>query len=151
MRQITASNSLYGYIYLLESNGLYKIGYSHEPRARLTRLQTGSPCPIRLVHTIRTVHYKAVEQQLHNEFAEKRVHREWFALDGPDVERIKRLDAYGRTPEENAAIEASNAAFLARPRTDADVECNLMMKSLFGAIGRSVPDEPRMKYIQCTD
>lgn len=151
MRQITASDSLYGYIYLLESNGLFKIGYSHKPKARLTRLQTGSPCPIRLVHTIRTAHYKAVEQQLHNEFAEKRVHLEWFALDGEDIERIKRLDAYGRTPEENAATEANDAAFRARPRTQADVECNLMMKSLFSAIGRSMSDEPRTKYIQCAD
>lgn len=134
---------VYSYIYLLESNGLYKIGYSVSPQTRLTRLQTGSPCPIRLVHTIRTVHFKNVEHALHIRFAGKRVHREWFALTDNDVAVIMSMDAYGRTPEENEAQESREVEWQNRPRTDKELsdaaETNALAHSLFAAISRSVP------------
>lgn len=89
------THSWKGYLYLLESNGLYKIGYSTEPETRLRRLQTGSACPIKIVHTIRTGIYREIERQLHARFWRKRLHGEWFVLDDTDVAYIKELDHLG--------------------------------------------------------
>lgn len=91
------NHSFLGYVYLLESNGLYKIGYSNHPETRLRRLMTGSACQITIVHTIYTALFREIEHRLHNRFWKKRVHGEWFALDESDVTYIKELDRYGCT------------------------------------------------------
>lgn len=113
MRQVKASHEWYGYIYLFESQGLYKIGRSHTPAIRRRRLQTGSPTPIRTVHTLKTVFHKWIEQQLHSRFADKRVRGEWFALTDEDVAYIKSLTRSGRTSEEEAQKEADTKAYYA--------------------------------------
>jgi hypothetical protein len=98
----------YQFVYLLESNGVYKIGFSRFPLGRVKSLQTGSPYPITMIHKIKTPYFRQLEAKLHYEFRDKRLHNEWFALTPEDVERFKMLNHAGRTPEEEAAIQASN-------------------------------------------
>lgn len=116
MKILDKASVLLRYVYLLESDGLYKIGFARDPNTRRKRLQTGSPKPIRIVHTIRTWHYRHVEEKLHDHFDDKRVRGEWFALDADDVAYFKTLDSFGKTPEENAKRAADDAAFLASDR-----------------------------------
>lgn len=59
-----------------EVTGLIKIGCASDPRARLRSLQTGSPDRLTLIATVRGG--MDVERDLHRQFADARVHGEWF-------------------------------------------------------------------------
>ena len=58
-----------------------KIGFSANPRARLTRMQTGSPFRIRLVQAWRLdsrAMAVEVERDVHQRLHERHCHGEWF-------------------------------------------------------------------------
>lgn len=80
-----------GHVYLIECNGAYKIGIAKNLKARITSMQSGSPLPLTLVHSIKTKSMEVLETELHNRFASKRIDREWFRLGTADVEYIKGL------------------------------------------------------------
>jgi len=86
------------YVYVMQCNGLYKIGFAKSPSARVRTLQIGSPHPVRLVHILRTSSYKMIEHQLHGLFKKKCVRGEWFRLDQSDLRYIQNLDAHGFWP-----------------------------------------------------
>ncbi len=85
-----------GYVYLMRSNGLYKIGRSkRHPKNRLNDFVTGNPS-IELVHYIRCSNMNQVEKELHRKYANKRVYRgkrktEWFRLTSKDIRYIKGI------------------------------------------------------------
>lgn len=101
----------YGFIYVVKAGELYKIGFSKTPRKRFRTFRTGSPIPLEIVLTMRTPHYKIVEQMLHDHFAAKRVHGEWFALTESDIEYVKSLDSVGRSLRSRAYDNAYKDAF----------------------------------------
>lgn len=105
--------SLFGYVYLLKCGDHFKIGFSKTPRKRLRQLRTGSPLPITVEHQLKTPHFRAVEQQLHIHFRNKRGNGEWFTLSEDDVSYIKSLDQYGDTPEEVREKEDADAQYWA--------------------------------------
>lgn len=80
------------YIYVLESNGLFKIGYARYPKRRLASIHCGSPSPVRLVLTIPTDEYMYYEAALHAYFRAKHHHGEWFSLTEADIETIRRSE-----------------------------------------------------------
>lgn len=80
-----------GYVYLLESNGVYKIGKSVNVNRRLTQISPVMPYPVELLHAIRTTDHSALEAQLHEMFAPKRLNGEWFELSARDVRFIQSL------------------------------------------------------------
>jgi hypothetical protein len=55
-----------------------KIGYSGDPHGRLPEIQTGCPLPLTL--EAMTPGTKEHERQLHQRFADDRLHGEWFRL-----------------------------------------------------------------------
>jgi len=79
-----------GYVYLLKSEELnrWKIGRAYNPGLRGCQLEKQSPTPISIVHTVKTNDPILLEKQLHDTFADKRIHGEWFELDATDVEQI---------------------------------------------------------------
>lgn len=97
----------FSYVYLLECGGLYKIGFSSNPRNRAKNLQTGSPHKVWVVHVIRTYCYRWIEKMLHDHFATKRERGEWFKLDDADVAYIKSLDSSGFAPDDGRYKGAS--------------------------------------------
>lgn len=81
-----------GHVYLVECNGAYKIGIAKDLKARISSMQSGSPLPLTLIHSIQTPEMEILEAKLHNHFAHKRFELgEWFDLDTSDVEYIKGL------------------------------------------------------------
>lgn len=112
----------YGYVYLLKCGDHYKIGQSKKPRKRLKQLRTGSPLPIRVIHTLRTSYYREIERDLHRRFADKRAEGEWFLLADDDVAHIKSLDRRGWTPEEAAEREALDEQYFERLRAERQSE-----------------------------
>lgn len=77
-----------GYVYLFRAeNGVYKIGSSKDPTARLQGFAT-LPFGLDLIHQMPSNDPRWVERMLHKRFALKRVRGEWFALDERDVTAI---------------------------------------------------------------
>ena len=69
-----------GYIYVIDCDGFIKIGYSTDPRGRLSNLRVASPLEITVLRVIEgTV---ADERELHNKFVAHRVRGEWFKCEG---------------------------------------------------------------------
>lgn len=80
-----------GYVYLLKTQGVYKIGLSVNPTRRLGEIQPAYPFPVELIHTIETEDMMALEADLHARFASQRLNGEWFELSPADLEYIKSL------------------------------------------------------------
>ncbi len=80
-------------VYVLECQGLFKIGKTTDLRYRAEQLQTASPFDFHLAHTIYSEDYAAIEMAMHRIFATRRVRGEWFALSQADIERIQSWTA----------------------------------------------------------
>jgi len=76
-------------VYVVECNGLYKIGMSGSVSRRISSLQTATPYDVKLVDTFESDVAFEMEQHLHHVFAEKNVQGEWFSLDDADLERVR--------------------------------------------------------------
>ena len=82
-----------GYVYLIKaSNGLFKIGKAKNIKDRLKILNTMCACKLELICAIYSDKPYALERRLHNQYAEKRSHGEWFALAREDIESIKGIE-----------------------------------------------------------
>lgn len=69
-----------GFVYVIESDGAYKIGRSKNPAGRLKGLKTGNPSPMTIVGSIACANPSKVETYLHEVFKEQRDRGEWFLL-----------------------------------------------------------------------
>lgn len=76
-------------VYILESQGKYKIGKAADFSTRLQSLQSGNPFELQVVLTIFTEQYDRLERALHAIYAAKRFRGEWFDLNLTDIEEIK--------------------------------------------------------------
>ncbi len=79
------------WVYIFESLGLYKIGFSRDYEQRLEGMRTSNPHDIKLHSVYRVPNARAYEAKLHSIFNPKRVAREWFQLDSIDIELVERL------------------------------------------------------------
>lgn len=87
------TSTIDGYVYLIESeNGLFKIGRSKDVWKRFSSIAMAVPVPITLRHVVPTINYIRAEEWLHEQFASKRHHGEWFQLDQDDLEWFKDLE-----------------------------------------------------------
>lgn len=80
-----------GHVYIVEGNGLYKIGRTTRLTKRIKHFSTLFPFPITLVTTIPTDDPVALEKRLHQRFSELRRTGEWFALSETDLSYIRRI------------------------------------------------------------
>ncbi len=81
-----------GYVYLIQSDtGYYKIGRTKNPDNRLETFKVTLPFAVEYLTTMYSLDMYALERQLHEHFANKRVDGEWFALDELDVQYLKEL------------------------------------------------------------
>lgn len=82
-----------GYVYLLQSpTGHYKIGCTSNPHNRAKTFGIQLPFEVEFLALIYFEDMYALEAEMHEEFAHKRVNGEWFALDDADVEYIKSME-----------------------------------------------------------
>ena len=88
------------YVYVMQSGPYYKIGFTaKDPAKRLTEIQVANPQPVFLVGAIQGT--MRDERRLHEVYAAKRTHREWFALSHDDVGKI--LSGSPKAPDEKEA------------------------------------------------
>lgn len=80
-----------GYVYLVKSGKLYKIGYTENHWRRKSELHKQTSEGITEVHTIAAIDDAlGIEKYWHERFAEKRQHGEWFALSTEDISAFKK-------------------------------------------------------------
>lgn len=82
-----------GYIYVITAgNGLSKIGLTRStPEQRLKSLQTGAPSELVLAFSVCVDRPNYEEGNLHDRYASKRSHGEWFELTPNDIIDIRQL------------------------------------------------------------
>jgi len=77
-----------GYVYLMFSNGLYKIGISSDPMRRRKEIERASGRPVQMIAYTWARDAWSRERTLHNHFSGFRREGEWFALDQEQVDSI---------------------------------------------------------------
>ncbi len=77
-----------GYIYMVLSENLYKIGCSKYPTKRIDKYHTQNPHPVKLVLLAKVEEYRLVERTVLSMFKSKKHQGEWFGLDQQDVVTI---------------------------------------------------------------
>lgn len=96
------------YVYVMQSGPYYKIGFTaSDPAKRLTEIQVANPRPVFLVGAIQGTMQD--ERRLHQVYAAKRTHREWFALSHDDVGKI-----LSESPKASDGKEVTGVAFRER-------------------------------------
>jgi hypothetical protein len=75
--------SVGGLKYVIESNGIYKIGCTQNVSQRIKNIQTSCPFPIKPLLVINGD--ETTEKDLHLQFQNKKTHGEWFVLNTKDV------------------------------------------------------------------
>lgn len=78
-------NDRSGFVYVLHSNGLYKIGHSKYVDKRIEQISPVMPYPVELVIAFAADDRYALEGELHQRYASKRLRGEWFALNSQDL------------------------------------------------------------------
>lgn len=84
------SSPKHGFVYLIQSpTGSYKIGRTKDPTDRMRTFSVKLPFEVDYVCTIETADMYALERELHQRYASKRINGEWFMLDSGDVAAIQ--------------------------------------------------------------
>ena len=78
-------------VYVIECEGLYKIGRARILQQRLRSIRNSRRAPIELVHTIYSWDYDKVECSLHRIFTAQRVSGEWFNLSPQDLNQLMSM------------------------------------------------------------
>jgi hypothetical protein len=80
-----------GYVYLVKSGKLFKIGHSQNHWRRKSELHKQTSEGITEIHTIAAIDdAPGIERYWHERFKEKRQHGEWFDLSGEDIGAFKK-------------------------------------------------------------
>lgn len=90
------------YLIRIGTSDHIKIGISVDVHARLRTLQTSTPYPLSLIEHFVVTNAYDVEQSLHNQYADKRLSGEWFALSRTDIDAIKNMLQKIRVTHEGA-------------------------------------------------
>ena len=76
-------------VYVLECNGLHKIGVAQDVESRIQQLQTGNGNKIKEIYSIELYHLAfTIEKELHTTFKMCRVTGEWFKLAEYELELV---------------------------------------------------------------
>ena len=85
-------------VYLVRSNGLYKIGRTNDFPKRLKQMQTGNPYVIEPIRIYKTEHSAELESFLHNRLQQYHFRGEWFqSIIIDDVTRL--VEEFEKTKE----------------------------------------------------
>jgi hypothetical protein len=80
-----------GYVYLVQSGQHFKIGITGNIKQRVISLETVVPEGVKLLAHCHTINHVALEKQLHDRYAKKRLNGEWFELAPEDVVELVTL------------------------------------------------------------
>ena len=136
-----------GYTYLITNGREYKIGITTKtPVSRVAELQTGSPTKISISGYSYNSNALAMEIELHNMFAGKRLEGEWFALNDVDVAIIHHHFETNHLDEYLAPLSARGVE---EKRKEKEREAERKRQQELEALRREVAKKKRKdKYIK---
>ena len=76
-----------GYIYIIKSGNLYKIGKSKDPKNRIKAIKISNPQLETIIYE-KVFNYNTIEKHLHNSYKSRRRQGEWFELNNIDINNI---------------------------------------------------------------
>ena len=82
------SSKTAGYVYILESNGKYKLGRTKNLSSRLQSYKTQNPFGIKVVYTRHVDDHIYGERVILSMFPHKNIVGEWFSLEKDDVDLV---------------------------------------------------------------
>ena len=85
---VTEPRPVKGFVYLLKSDGYYKIGKTIKPKDRLVRYEAENPHPIEVVHKKLVNDYTKSERKLLDKFADFKFRGEWFKFTKKQVDEV---------------------------------------------------------------
>jgi hypothetical protein len=95
-----------GYIYILSTDcGLVKIGRTTELTTRISSIQSSSPLKLKLLNSFWAYDCVKIEKSLHNRFALKCIHGEWFKLNTVELEYLTTMLGEDRQLEQADLID----------------------------------------------
>jgi predicted GIY-YIG superfamily endonuclease len=80
-----------GYIYIVECEGLYKIGITKNVKKRISGMTTGNPFEIQVIKARIVQACRENEKMMHNKFRCKNKSGEWFDLSDNDLELASKM------------------------------------------------------------
>lgn len=87
-REPSRKDETVGYVYLLKSINLYKIGKTKNIAARIGQYKTENPFGSKLIKKWKTKNYSKLEQILLKICKSRKLHGEWSRLDGKMINRL---------------------------------------------------------------
>ena len=91
VEEVSSSERITGYVYMLRYGKKYKIGFTNSPTRRFREVSIELPDETVQVHTIATDDPNGIEEYWHKRFAARRIRNsEWFELSAEDVRMFKR-------------------------------------------------------------
>jgi hypothetical protein len=109
------------YVYLIQSEGHYKIGIANDLRNRLAQLQTGNPNVLKVESCYEFPNAQAVETVLHQKYSSARTLGEWFKLSDWQLQEFDKICEmlggvrYSRSVQNVTLDEIDDADELAEP------------------------------------
>lgn len=98
--------NLWSWVYILECQGAYKVGYATNPKHRQGLLQTGNPYNVNFVYARRFLNARSIEGAVHILYSPCKIRGEWFALTETQLQDIiEKLEAI----DEAKVIEQTQA------------------------------------------
>lgn len=76
------------YVYFIECDGFVKIGFATDIITRLSNIRCANPHPVKLLRKILTETPELIEESIHEECDQYRVHGEWFKLPPKVLEEL---------------------------------------------------------------
>ena len=80
-----------GWVYIIKSQGCYKIGRTKNIKSRIKSYKTENPYQITILAQKEVVFPKSVEHILLNRFKQKNLHGEWFNLNTKELIILMKL------------------------------------------------------------
>ncbi|MCT7977579.1 GIY-YIG nuclease family protein [Laspinema olomoucense] len=87
----TTDSSTRGFVYVVRSGHLFKIGRTNNLQRRLRQLSTMNSKQVELICSISTGDSATLEKKLHQQFKLFRQHGEWFDLPADSIQWLKSL------------------------------------------------------------
>lgn len=79
------------YVYIVQNNGLCKIGMTDNVKKRLKQFRIGNPTEFTVIALYEHDNPLILEQALHHKFYKKNMNGEWFNLESGDIEQIDKI------------------------------------------------------------
>jgi hypothetical protein len=123
----TPKNDVQGFVYLFQSEHLYKIGYSANPWARVKEVKSPIDKPVVLTMTFKGTENE--ERQIHDTLRYCNYEGEWFELENHEISIFKAVYAEEGTASQLVVAQRNFRSKTAQPELEVETEVETEVES----------------------